>query len=974
MRTFRRPAVEADTSELFSRLDRETKGEVLTDPYSRHLYASDASMYAIEPLAVVLPRNAEDVIAAVGIASESGVPVLARGAGTSLAGQTVAEAIVLDFSRHMRRVVELDPEGRTAVIEPGVVQDELNRAAAKHGLMFGADTSTSNRATLGGMIGNNSSGTHSHVYGTTADHIAVLDVVLADASKAKLRPMDDREVSVRAAGASLESEIYRRLPEIVNSHAVAIERDQPQYWRHSGGYRLDRLVSALPGLDLAKFIVGTEGTLAIVTQAEVELVLPPRAQAMAVGHFASVKDAIAATADALSEGAAAAELMDRLILDLSRSHREYAGLSELLQGDPGALLFVTFFGEDEADAAMKVDRLAQIWRDHGHGYHTIRATSAAERAAVLKVRKAGLGLLMANSRGTSRPLAFVEDTAVPPEKLEEYVERFTEILERHGLTAGFYGHCSVGCLHIRPFVDVTDSTQVDTMRAVSEEIVELVIRFGGVNSSEHGDGLARSEFNERIFGRELYQAMRQVKQLFDPNSVLNPGKIVDSPPMTDNLRDALPPTAPSFATKLRFDEPGGMRGAADRCMNIGACRKTGAGTMCPSYMATLSEEHATRGRANALVKALSAPDPLSAMGDERLHDILDLCIECKACKSECPLSVDMASLKSEFLHHYHANHGVPIRDRFFGAVRSVNRLGSALAPASNLPSNNSAARVLIEKTLGISRHRPLPQFERETLIHWARRRNQHSSPAPSGEVVFLADCFTSYTETRVARAAIELLEASGWQVTIDDAVGCCGRSSFSKGLLDQARGLAEHTVARLAPYVEKGALITGCEPSCVLTLRDEYLSVLPDDPRAEQVAKGVAPIADLLLEALRDGSLKLADPSPLNGRRIVVHPHCHEKAVTGPKATVELMRHIPGAEVVELDVGCCGMAGSFGFETEHYEMSRTIGQLRLAPALDAERDDVLVAATGVSCRQQIGHLTKHSARHPLEYVRDALSG
>jgi Fe-S oxidoreductase len=441
---------------------------------------------------------------------------------------------------------------------------------------------------------------------------------------------------------------------------------------------------------------------------------------------------------------------------------------------------------------------------------------------------------------------------------------------------------------------------------------------------------------------------------------MNPGVMVDAAPMTEDLRDpALPPEGP-LQTRLHF--PGGMRAAADRCQRIGACRKTGIGVMCPSYMATREEEHATRGRANALVKALSTPDPAAAMGDERLHEILDLCLECKACKSECPLSVDMASLKAEFLSHYQDAHGVPLRSRMFGSIRTLNRLGSAAAPISNL-----APRRLIERVAGIDRRRPLPRFARNTLLRWDRRR----TPSTGRELVWLADSFTTFTEPAIGRAAIELLEAAGWSVRIESG-GCCGRSSISKGLLDRARGMAEDMTERLAPYAERRVPIVGCEPSCLLTLREEHLQLQPGNARAQAVASQAKLVEELLVEAIDDGSLKLDPGSRVAGSRIVFHGHCHQKALAGTKATVELLRRIPGADVVELDAGCCGMAGSFGFEAEHYELSMQIGELRLFPALRGEDAGTLVAATGVSCRQQIGHGVGREARHPVQIVREAL--
>jgi FAD/FMN-containing dehydrogenase/Fe-S oxidoreductase len=919
-------------------------------------------MYAIEPLGVVFPRDADEAAAAVAAAAGFGVPVLPRGAGTSLAGQAVGRAVVLDFSRHMSQILVIDAEARRARVQPGVVQEQLNLAAARHGLMFGPDTSTSNRATLGGMIGNNSAGSHSVRYGMTVDHVLALDVVLSDASRAAFGALSAAEVASRAARPALEGTICRDLPLLAARNAGAIATGYPRFWRQSGGYRLDRLAGrgGPGGMDLARFLVGSEGTLATVVEAEVALVPAPRHRVIAVGHFGSAEAAIEATGDALDCQPAAVELMDRTILELARTKLEYRELSSILSGDPGALLFVTFFGDTEAEAAAGIDRLDALWRRHRHGYHTLRAQAAADQAALLKVRSAGLGLLMAASTGARRPLAFVEDTAVDPAVLGAYARRFREVLGAHGLSAGFYGHASVGCLHVRPFVDLTQPGQVQAMRAVAEQIRDLVLEFGGVNSSEHGDGLARSEFNRAVFGDPLYEAMREVKRLFDPQNRMNPGKITDAPPMTSNLRETAPPSGHGYASKIGF--PGGMRAAADRCMNIGLCRKTATGVMCPSYMATRDEEHSTRGRAGALVKALDMPDPRAALGDKRLHEILDLCLECKACKSECPLGVDMASLKTEALAAYHEQHGVPLRSRMFGSVRALNRMGSAAAPLANLLACMRPARLLAQRWLGVAAARPLPRFQRQHLARWHARRP--ARPGGRGDLVFLADSFTSYTEPSVARAAIELLEAAGWAVRLETAA-CCGRASLSKGLVDQARDRARDLLDR----VDGRGPVVGVEPSCLLTLRDEYPAILPGDPRAKAVAEASRLPEELLNEAIADGRLTLG---PIAAKRILYHGHCHLKAVTGTAATMTLLRAIPGTEVAEVDAGCCGMAGSFGFEAEHYDLSMRIGELRLFPAVRAEPAGTVIAASGVSCRQQIAHGTGRPARHPLEIVRSAL--
>jgi FAD/FMN-containing dehydrogenase/Fe-S oxidoreductase len=869
---------------------------------------------------------------------------------------------VVDLSRHMNRIIDIDPDSRTALVQPGVVQDQLNTAVAPHGLMFGPDTSTSNRATIGGMIGNNSAGSGSIRYGMTIDHVSELDVVLADGSTTRFAPLTEAQWDSRSREQTLEGRIYRGTSEILADDAAAIAQGFPAHWRRAGGYRLDRLAGEHPR-DLAKFVVGAEGTLVVVTKALVGLVGKPGHTVIAVGHFTSTVAAIAATQDALSCDPSGVELMDRTILDLSRTKVEYAALGSSLVGDPDALLFVTFTGDDPDDLNDRLARLTALWSANGHGYHTLRAVTPQQQSILLKVRKSSLGLLMAASVGTRRPLAFVEDTAVPPVHLAEYTTRFREILDSHGLTAGFYGHCSVGCLHIRPFVDLTDPAQVRAMRVVAEQVKDLVAEYGGVNSSEHGDGLVRSGFNREIFGDDLYEAMRRVKHVFDPDNRLNPGKIVDSPAMTDHLRDPALPPARGLRTRLDFEVLGGMRGAADRCMNIGACRKQGSGVMCPSYMATGREEDSTRGRANALVHALSQPDPKRALTDGPLHEILDLCLLCKACTSECPLGVDISSLKIEALSHQHDLHGVPLRSRVFGAIRSLNRLGSATAPLSNVLSRTKVTRALLRRLLGITDQRSLPTFTRTSLLRWFRRRS--AAAAGGREVVFLADSFTTFTEPAIGAAAIELLELAGWRVRLAGA-HCCGRASMSKGLVDDARRRAQALVDELSTT---DAPVVGCEPSCLMMLREEYRMLLSDNPAAAAVAERVHQVEELLTEAIDAGSLRLDPDAWPAGETLLFHGHCHQKAATGTTATVALLRRIPGVRVEELDAGCCGMAGSFGFEAEHYDVSMSVGEDRLFPAVRAAAPDVVVVATGVSCRQQIAHGTGRRAWHPLELLR-----
>jgi Fe-S oxidoreductase/FAD/FMN-containing dehydrogenase len=835
--------------------------------------------------------------------------------------------------------------------------------------MFGPDTSTVDRATVGGMVGNKSAGSASVRYGMTVDHVEALDVVLADGSRTTLGPVDESHRARRAARDSLDGRIHHRLALLLTEAADPIATGFPEHWRRAGGYRLDRLAAA-ERFDPGRLVVGSEGTLAVATRAFVRLVPRPRSVVHAVGHFTSVAAALDAVGDALDCEPMAVELIDRTILDLSRRSVEYRGLAGWVEGDPEALLYVTLTGDTEAEAVAGLDRLEAAWTRHAHGFHTARAVTAAQSAALLKVRTAGLGLLMAASTGTRRPVAFVEDTAVDPARLPAYTAALRTLLDRHGLTAGFYGHASVGCLHVRPFVDVADPREVRTMRRLADEVRALAAEHGGVNSSEHGDGLARSEFNRSVFGPDLYEAMRAVKRIFDPDGVLNPGKIVDAPRMTEHLRDATLPPAPPIRTTLSFADSGGMRAAADRCMNIGLCRKTTTGVMCPSYVATGMEEHSTRGRAGALVKALSDPDPHTALADDRLHEILDLCLMCKACTSECPLGVDITTLKSEALAARHEVTGVPLRSRVFGSIRALNRLGAATAPLANLVARTPAVRAALDQRLGIAGSRRLPEFSSRTLTRWHRSREsrENSTAGAVGTVTLLADSFTTFTDPDVGRAAVELLEAAGWRVRLESR-GCCGRAALSKGLLADARRQADRLVARL--HGTPGPIV-GVEPSCLFTLRDEHRALLPRDRRVEDVAGRVVEVEGLLATAVDDGRLVLRQDSWLAGRTVLVHGHCHQRAAVGTAATLALLRMIPGADVVELDAGCCGMAGSFGFESEHYALSLTVGEDRLFPAVRAAGADVVVAAPGVSCRQQVEHGTGRRAHHPLQLLHSVV--
>ena len=960
-------------SDLERELRKVVEGDVRFDDYSRLLYATDASMYQVEPIGVVLPRSAADVHAVLELANRYNVPVLPRGGGTSLAGQTVNHAVVLDFSPHMNRVLEVDPAGRWCRVQPGLVQDELNAHVRPLGLLFGPDTSTSNRATLGGLCGTNSAGSHSIAYGKTLDHVLELTCLLADGSEVVLRDLTPEELEVKSRAQGLEGQVYREVRRLVGEHADEIRRRYPTIMRRVSGYNLDEFLKPQP-FGLHRLAVGSEGTLVVVVEMKMRLVPKPRHTALDVVHYRTLEEALESSQELLTTGPYAVELTDKMILDLARANIEHRQRMAFVEGDPAAIMIVEYAGESAAEVRGKVDALESLRARKRIGYASHLAFDAAEQQSIWKLRKAGLGLLL-GTKGDRKPIAFVEDTAVDPAKLPAFIARFREVLGRHQAAAGYYGHCSVGCLHIRPLVNLKDAGEIRKMHRIAEEITALVLEFGGALSGEHGDGRARSPFNETLYGPRLYDAFRQVKRAFDPKGLLNPGNVVDAPPMTEHLRYGAGYRTWEPETLLDFSAQGGFAAAVEMCNGIGVCRKKLEGTMCPSYMATLDEEHSTRGRANALRAVLSGRAPASDFTGRRLHEVLDLCLECKACKAECPANVDMAKLKYEFLAHYHRANGLPLRNRLFGHIHRLARWGSALAPLSNRVARSTPHRWLLERVFGIDRRRPLPAFAATPFTAWfARHRPEGSgdrgTPEAEGRtVVLFHDTFNTYQTPEVAIAATRLLEAAGYRVVLPER-RCCGRPMISKGMLADARALAAYNVARLAPHAREGRPIVGLEPSCLLTLRDEYVDLLRSED-ARLVARQSWLLDEFLQRELAAGrALPFGPPA---GRAALLHGHCHQKALVGTGPTVAVLK-AAGYAVSEVDAGCCGMAGSFGFEAEHYDLSLQIAGRRLVPAVKAAGAEVAVCAPGISCRQQIEHTTGRRARHPAELLVEAMEG
>ena len=960
----------SSADEMVHDLDRLVSGEVRFDKMSRVLYSTDASIYQIEPVGVVLPRNAEDVIAVVETANKYGVSVLPRGGGTSLGGQTVGHSIVMDFSKYMNDVVELNREEKWVRAQPGIVLDVLNHRIRDSGLLFAPDPSTSNRGNVGGALGNNSCGAHSIMWGKTVDNVHELDVVLSNGRPATLGALDGSQLETVMRSEGLEGDIHRRLFEIGEANRDEIIARYPKIQRRVSGYNLDEFVGGM-GFNMARFVVGSEGTLVTITEAKLKLVDRPKVTGLGVLHCNDLIESMEATVAALELQPAAVELIGSMIIRQAKSNLAYARITDFIEGDPEALLAIEIAGDTEQEVSAKMDHLGDTLASRKLGYTFLKLMNPADQEKVWDVRKAGLGLMM-NVPGDAKPLPFVEDCAVAPEHLPDFVRKFDDIVTSNGTQAGYYGHASVGCLHIRPLIDLKNQEGVDRMVSIAEEVGDLVMEYGGSMSGEHGDGLVRSWFNRKMFGDQLYDAFRDVKHAFDPNGIMNPGKIVDAQEMTENLRIGpdYKPIEPT--TGFAFRQEGSFAHGIEMCNGQGACRKTLGGTMCPSYMVTREEEHSTRGRANALRSAMSGALPVSAMADKRLYDVLDLCLECKGCAAECPSNVDMAKLKYEFLNQYHKANGYPARNQFFGNIATFSKIGAFFAPMSNWLNNLGITRRMIEANVGIDSRRELPPFASQTFEQWFRARGgSPASAARLGQVVLFPDTFTNYNHPELGRAAVKVMEALGYRVIVPK-VRCCGRPMLSKGMMDKARENARYNVEQIHDYVQAGAKLVGIEPSCILSFADDYTDLNGVNlDKANAIAENTMLVEEFVAHALEQGATLDLDPSKLPDR-ILFQGHCHQKALVGTGAAMSLLSSLDGVEATEIASGCCGMAGSFGYETEHYDISMQIGEMSLFPTIRQQPGDFTIVAEGISCRQQIAHGTNKPAKHLIEVLAEGL--
>ena len=1013
-------SAKADSTPLAAQLRRELEGEVLFDAFSRGRYSTDASVYQIQPIGVVVPRTRQDVLATIQIAAEHGVPLLPRGAGTSQCGQTVGEALVVDASKFLREVRTFRPSERTISVDPGIVLDELNRFLKPHGLFFPIDVSTSSRATIGGMAGNNSVGARSLHYGHMVDNVIGIQAVLADGAllNCRSRPASrsDRRTSNgtgtgngagtgtgTGTGSGRLGTLTERMRTLYEHNAEEIDRRFPKVARNVAGYNIDRL--GRDDLNLAELLVGSEGTLAWFQELELALQPIPEHKVLGICHFPAFHAAMESVKHIIRLNPAATELIDRTVLELAADIPAFSStLRTFIRGSPVAVLLVEFAGDGLDEQLRNLDRLEELMGDLGLPGSVLRAESAALQARVWSLRKAALNIVM-SMKGDGKPISFVEDCAVPLENLADYTQRLTDVFSRHGTTGTWYAHAGAGCLHVRPILNLKADSDVANWRSIASAAHELVREYKGTHSGEHGDGLVRSEFLEPILGTQIVSAFREVKDSFDPDGRFNPGKIIDPPLMDDRsllrFSDRYQPLKHKEA--LDWSAWGGLYRATEMCNNNGACRKARGGVMCPSFRVTQNEKHVTRGRANSLRLVLTGQLPADALTSRELYETMDLCVGCKACKRECPTGVDVYRMKIEFLSAYRERRGLTWRDRIIAFLPRYAPWAARIAPLANAATRSRLLSGLRESLVGITARRTLPAWRRDTFRGaggnstkdgaTAERSSAAVTTAKSAtakgamangatgdgaagdaEVVLLADTFTSYFECETATAAVNVLTAAGYRVATPLPAGgrplCCGRTFLNAGLVEEARAEARRVIETLMPYVERGMPIVGLEPSCLLTLRDEFAAMLPGEETAQLAERAM--LFEEFLAAENDAGRLNLPLKALAQKRMLLHGHCHQKAFDQVSSVESVLRLIPGAEVELIESGCCGMAGSFGYEAEHYETSMKMAELDLLPRVRKADGDTLIVADGTSCRTQINHGTGRDAMHVARVLELAL--
>ena len=950
-------------------LSKTVRGEIAFDEVSRGLYATDASVYQIMPAGVVLPRDADDVRAAVRAAARHNVSILPRGGGTSLGGQAVGQSLVVDFSKYMNRVLELNVEQRWVRVQPGLVLDDLNAVLAPHGLHFAPDPATASRATIGGMIGNNSAGTKSIIYGLTRDHVLATTVLLADGEVLEFTELSPAEYDRRIRddhGNPREAEILSGVKRVIDANREEIEKRYPKVMRCVQGYNLQSFCNT-DRWNLSKLMTGCEGTLGLVLEAKLNLEPLPACKTICVAHFADLLQAIRAVEPILQHGPSAVEIMDADVIVMARKNLNLAPLCGFVQGDPAAVLIVEFFGDTPEEVAGKAEALVSDLRGRPLGYAWPVLPEPSAQADVWAVRKSGLGLML-GIKGDRKPLPFIEDCCVPIEFLPEYIEQILGFCQSRDVPVAMYAHASVGTIHVRPILNLKKQSDIDHFKAIGEYAFGLVMKYGGAWSGEHGDGRVRSPYLARVFGPQVYGAFREIKRLFDPAGLMNPGPIVDSPPVDQDLRYGPTYETPALTTEYHYRDEGSFAAAVEMCTGVGACRQDLIGTMCPSYRATRDEKHSTRGRANALRLAMTGQLGSVGLCGDGVLDVLDLCLSCKSCKSECPSNVDLARLKSEVLQRHHDAVGVSLRERLIaGSTKMASLLSGWPAPFVNWTQSTALFRKALEKLAGLDSRRRPPRYARLPFPKWFTRRGDVNGRSDR-KIVLFDDTYMNYHEPQVGISAVELLESCGYEVILARA-GCCQRPKISHGHLREAKLEGERTLRNLDGFIRRGLKVVVCEPGCASALTDDLPDLIDDEPLARRIKENVLMIDEFLTREVRDGKLDGDFTSPFGG--VLIHGHCHQKSLYGTTCMTELLQRVPGMSVNEIDSGCCGMAGSFGYEKEHYDMSLEIGEERLFPAIRARNQGTAVVACGFSCRHQIADGTGVQAVHWVQTIRGA---
>jgi FAD/FMN-containing dehydrogenase/Fe-S oxidoreductase len=973
------PAKTADTAAtaLAARLANEITGEVHVDTFNRGRYATDASFYQMMPLAVVVPRSADEALTAIAVVREQGHAVIPRGGGTSQCGQAINTGVVIDTTKHLNRILSLDAAAKTCTVEPGIVLDELNRQLRPHGLWFPVDVSTSSRATIGGMAGNNACGARSLRYGTMRDNTLSIEAALADGTLLEFAPVarEAAQLNVDEPGRAL----FRDLLALGEREAKEIAERFPKVQRRVGGYNLDALVPGGSANNLAHVLVGSEGTLAFSTKIALKLSTLIRRRMLGVCHFGSFYEAMDAAQHLVTLKPIAVELIDRTMIALGRDIDMFRSTVEaFVRGDPDAVLLVEFAEDDEAENLTRLKRLGAMMGDLGFGWDkprrhwggVVEVTDPTLQARIADFRAAGLNVMM-SMKEDRKPVSFIEDCAVPLPRLAEYTEGLLRIFAKHGTQGTMYAHASEGCLHVRPVLNLKLDKDVKAMRAIAEEAFAMVRAFKGSHSGEHGDGIVRSEFHEAMFGSRLVRAFEEVKERFDPGGVLNPGKIVHAPHMDDRALFRYPPDyrARDIGPKLdwsAFTGAGrGFQGAVEMCNGNGACRNLAGGVMCPSYRVTRNERDATRGRANTLRLAITGQLGPDAFASDDMMETLKLCVSCKACRRECPTGVDMAKMKIEVLAARAEKHGLTMRDRLVAYLPRYAPIAARLAPLANLRNRSALLRRLTERMAGISAHRALPRWRRDVF----RPPADAVGPTDGREIVLFADTFNRTYERENLEAAIEVLVAGGYRVHLPPSNGgrplCCGRTFLSAGLVAEARAELDRLVAAYAPFAERGVPIVGLEPSCLFTLRDELLSM-----RSDKSAKTIAAQALLFEEFLEREAeaARLKLPLRASSGKALLHGHCHQKSFGAFDAVKQILKLIPDLAVDTIESSCCGMAGAFGYGADTYDVSMAMGELTLLPAVRGAPSDTLIVADGFSCRHQIRDGTGRDALHAVRVL------